>query len=362
MARPSGRTLRLVEIQESVLPEGEWLIGISDPMYFGGVGFSMPLSPMQIDGGIEDSEIESGIDSRKLDASSNLDDPIKTSPVELEPHDELLPLTYKHGSDPVQASSSNEIGGPVVEYPSDNALLMSMQRGRDGVNLYAFIPGIFYCSTQQTSVDGVLIEVIQKKTLGMTLGSFRPEDVRALDTRNSGDDKSGGLSVSSLGSFVAEPLLATVPAIKPSQYTIELAIALGKNMPISELKQAYVASRFLESRLVKLLEDIEFFGLAPRNRVYVRNSKHPYGTVVDVRYRGLDGILNLEGETGVTCPDEMDLTMELRDLFFSKPGEIMREVDIEASIVDILEFIDHQLGGKKEKEHVLKTVSRGIGT
>jgi hypothetical protein len=40
---PSRRSLRLVEIQESVLPEDEWLIGVSDLGYFKGVGYSMPL-------------------------------------------------------------------------------------------------------------------------------------------------------------------------------------------------------------------------------------------------------------------------------------------------------------------------------
>lgn len=359
---PSGKTLRLVEIQESVLPEGEWLIGISDPLYFGGAGFSMPLPPMQLAEDIEESEVEGGVVSRELEASSNLDDPIRTSIVELEPYDELLPMTYKHSTDPLQASTSEEGEGVGIEYPSDNTLLVNMQRGREGVNLYAFIPGIFYCSTQQTSVDGVLVEVTQKKTLGMTLASFRPEEVRSLETTSPiwvEDDvktKHSDLSRSSLGTFDVEPLLATIPTSEPGRHTANLAIALAKRMTLAELKQAYVASKFLESRLVRLLEDIEFYGLAPRNRVYVRNMKHPYGTVVDVRYRGLDSVLDLEGKTGVLCPDEMDLTLELRDLSFSKPGQIMREVDIEASIVDILESIKRQLDGKTKKEHVLRVL------
>ena len=41
---PEKQSLQLVEIQDSVLPEDEWLIGISDMTYFRGVGFSMPLS------------------------------------------------------------------------------------------------------------------------------------------------------------------------------------------------------------------------------------------------------------------------------------------------------------------------------
>jgi hypothetical protein len=41
---PEKRTLQLVEMLDSVLPEDEWLIGISDLTHFRGVGFSMPVS------------------------------------------------------------------------------------------------------------------------------------------------------------------------------------------------------------------------------------------------------------------------------------------------------------------------------
>ncbi|RDE12867.1 MAG: hypothetical protein C4K49_09410, partial [Candidatus Thorarchaeota archaeon] len=41
---PEQRALRLIEIQESVLPEDEWLLGVSDLGYFRGMGFSMPVS------------------------------------------------------------------------------------------------------------------------------------------------------------------------------------------------------------------------------------------------------------------------------------------------------------------------------
>ena len=65
--------MRLVEIQEHVLPEDEWLIGISDLGYFKGVGYSMPA---------------------------------------------------------MDEANEDEFG-----------------------NLYAFLPGLFYCSSQQTSAS-----------------------------------------------------------------------------------------------------------------------------------------------------------------------------------------------------------------
>ena len=45
---PEKRTLRLAEIQFTVLPEAEWLIGITDLGYFQGIGFSLPI-PFNID-------------------------------------------------------------------------------------------------------------------------------------------------------------------------------------------------------------------------------------------------------------------------------------------------------------------------
>jgi hypothetical protein len=363
-----GRTLRLIEIEESVLPEGEWLIGISDPEYFGGVGFSMPLPAFQVLESVADSEIPGGILSSDLDASSNLDDPIRTSPVEVEPYDELMPGTYRHGTDPIQASTSTNGEGPTIDYPSDNALILSMEKELEGTNLYAFVPGIFYCSSQQTSVDGVLIEVTQRKISGITIASFRPEDVRTFDVAHalhveaSGRTRQADFKLKSLGSFRMEPFMAaTSSSVSGRRGTIELAIALAKNVRLSELKHAYVASKFLESRLVRLLEDVEFFGLAPRNRIYIRNEKHPYGTVVDVRYNGLDGVLNLESETGISCPDEMDTTMQLKRLSFSKQGEVITEVDIEAAVVDMLKVIEDRLEGGIGRNEVLETLFSGEG-
>ena len=130
---PSRRALRLVEIQESVLPEDEWLIGVSDLDYFKGVGYSMPI-----------------VDSDSQEAAENL---------------------------------------------------------------FAFLPGLFYCSAQQTSVDGVLIEVSHKEIAGVMLPSFRPEDVRTFDVgKGITFDENGNIepveiTLDTLGSFGFESVL-----------------------------------------------------------------------------------------------------------------------------------------------------------
>jgi hypothetical protein len=48
VATEEKKPLRLFEIQESVLPEDEWIIGICVLDYFNGVGYSM-LGNMKID-------------------------------------------------------------------------------------------------------------------------------------------------------------------------------------------------------------------------------------------------------------------------------------------------------------------------
>jgi len=276
-------SLKLVEIQESVLPEDEWLIGISNLNYFNGIGYSMPM---------------------------NLE-------------------SEKTGS----------------------------------MNLYALIPGIFYCSGQQTSVDAVLIEVTQKELFGMTLSSFRPEDVRPLDIATgmildeSGYGKTVRLSIETLGSFHSESFLKDAGLSDNTfRYSreIELAMRLSSWMPTKVLKQAYASSSFLRTRIIRLLEDIEFFGLTPRRRIYVRNQKHPFGTVVEVRYRMYDDIVTLGSERGITCPDDIDLENELSNLTFSKGIGSQSETDIESAIMDILQNIDSELEGRIERDIVLQ--------
>jgi hypothetical protein len=283
---PSRRALRLVEIQESVLPEDEWLIGVSDLGYFKGVGYSMPV--------IDDTD------------------------------------------------SPENVG-----------------------NLYAFLPGLFYCSAQQTSVDGVLIEVSHTEIAGVMLPSFRPEDVRTLDVgKGITFDEKGGvkpveITLDTLGSFGVESFLKD-SGLKQETFNykreMEIATRLAEMIPLSELKKAYVSSSFLQTRFTKLLDDIEFFGLSPRKRIYVRNLKHPYGTVIDVKYRGLEDEIEIDTGVGIKCPDNPELEEELSNLSFSKLVDSGVEIDVERAILDMLLYIRFEFEGSISRSDVIRTL------
>jgi hypothetical protein len=280
---PSKRSLRLVEIQESVLPEDEWLIGVSDLGYFKGVGYSMPL--------VND------------------------------------------------AADMNE-----------------------SENLYAFLPGLFFCSSQQTSVDAVLIEVSHKSLSGLMLPSFRPEDVRTFDVSGgivldeTGQIKPVEITIDTLGSFGVESFLED-SGIEHETFSykreIQIASHLAERIPLSELKRAYVSSSFLQTRLSKLLDDIEFYGLKPRMRVYVRNRKHPYGTVVDVKYKGQD---DFDTGSSFKIPDDTELEKELGSLSFSKMVDSGVEIDVENAILDMLQYIRSKLEGSAGHHDVVRTL------
>lgn len=281
---PNRRALRLVEIQESVLPEDEWLIGVSDLGYFKGVGYSMPV--------IDDSD-------------------------------------------------SPDISG----------------------TLYAFLPGLFYCSSQQTSVDGVLIEVTHKEIAGVMLPSFRPEDIRTFDVGRGitfdrdGDVKPVKITLETLGSFGVESFLKD-SGLKHETFNykreVQIAARLAEKIPLSELKKAYVSSSFLQSRLTKLLDDIEFFGLNPRKRIYVRNMKHPYGTVIEVNYPGLED--EVASGDGINCPDNPEFEKALSKLSFSKLVDSGVEIDVERAILDMLQYIRFEFEGSVSRKDVLQTL------
>lgn len=286
---PSRRALRLVEIQESVLPEDEWLIGVSDLGYFKGVGYSMPV--------IDDSD-------------------------------------------------SPDTSG----------------------TLYAFLPGLFYCSSQQTSVDGVLIEVTHKEIAGVMLPSFRPEDVRTFDVGRGitfdvdGNVKPVELTLETLGSFGVESFLKD-SGLKHETFNykreVQIATRLAEKIPLSELKKAYVSSSFLQTRLTKLLDDIEFFGLSPRKRIYVRNMKHPYGTVIEVSYRSLEDEIKLDSRVGINCPDNPELEKALSKLSFSKLVDSGVEIGVERAILDMLQYIRFEFEESVSRKDVLRTLFEG---
>ncbi len=368
MTEIGKKPLRLVEIQESVLPEDEWIIGISILDYFNGVGYSMPGS-MRLDRslGQEAGLLSGGTLTSDLIASSNIDDQLKTESVGNGEDDSLLSGIYNHEDDQVRASSGKDRKGLHIDFPQSSILVERLLDTDELTNLYAFLPGIFYCSGQQTSVDAVLIEVTQTQRFGMTLSSFRPEDVRALDVSKgfvfdeNGGRKSVKVTVDTLGSFHFEDFLkdsGLSTEVMSYSKEVELARRLSSLISFMELKKAYASSSFLRSRLVKLLDDVDFFGLAPRRRIYVRNEKHPYGRVVEVNYRGFDSVLNLGVESGISCADEIDLEHQLNNLVFTKLMGMGIETDVEVAIMEMFQLIETGLKGKVSHEEVLNTLSR----
>ena len=362
------KPLKLVEIQESVLPEDEWIIGISVLDYFNGVGYSMPSS-MKLDRslGQERGFLTGGILTSDLIASSNIDDQLKISPIEYGEDDRLLSGIYKHEDDPLMASSGTEGQGVQIDYLHSSLLVERLLDSNESPNLYAFLPGVFYCSSQQTSVDAVLIEVTQTQRFGMTLSSFRPEDVRVLDISKGfmfdeyGSGKSVQVTIDTLGSFQFEDFLkdsGLSTEVMSYSKEVELARRLSGLISFAELKKAYASSSFLRSRLVKLLDDIAFFGLAPRRRIYVRNEKHPYGSVVEVNYRGFDCVLDLGIESGISCDDEVDLEHQLNDLIFTKLMGMGIETDVEVAIMEMFQLIETGLKGKASHGEVLNALSQ----
>jgi len=212
--------------------------------------------------------------------------------------------------------------------------------------------------------------VTQSERFGMTLSSFRPEDVRTLDISKgftldkTGKGKSVQITVDTLGSFHSEDFLKDSGlTIEEMSYSkeIELARRLSAHMPLEELKRAYASSSFLQARLMKLLEDIDFFGLAPRRRIYVRDEKHPYGRVIEVDYRGLNRTLYLKGESGISCPDETELESRLNCLVFTKLMGAGTETSVEEAIIEMLHFIKVGLKKRTSKEEVLSKLSREGG-
>lgn len=364
----SKSSLKLVEIQESVLPEDEWLIGIASLEYFNGVGYSMP-SGIRFDDNLlhQSGLLTGGRITADLPQSSNIEDPIKLSNQDPVKDDKLFSILYRNEDDALLVSGIDDTKGPSIDTLDQEYLITNMGENYESKNLYAFIPGIFYCSSQQTSVDAVLIEVTQSQRFGMTLSSFKPEDVRPLDLTQGmmldekGFGKSIQLTIDTLGSFHSESFLKDSGISQDDvQYCreIELANRLSQWLTLPVLKQAYAASSFLQTRLMKLLDDIEFFGLLPRHRIYVRNEMHPYGSIIETKYQGLDNILDLSNRRGVACPDEIDLEMQLNTLTFSKMLGIGTETDIEGAIMDLISLIVEELEGNISKEDVLNKFTR----
>jgi len=375
------RTLRLVEIQQSVLPEDDWLIGITDLSYFKGIGFSMPVSfddtyfilgedPLLRGGqGYTDIILESGDDECiSFEAADSEDDP-------------LLASGTDYSGVSLSAHDREESGGLHPDLVEDE-LQFSMGSSWDRQNLFAFIPGVFYCSSHNTSVDGILIEVTQSEILGMELSSFRTEAIRSFDISrgisvdDSGKTEAVEMSIEDLGQFKAglsasltESLTSSMTDIEVSSYEdlafsreTEVAQYLSGMFSLDDLKRAYVSDAILIGQMMTLLHDIETNGLYPKFKIYVRNNKYPKGHVVEVRYRTLDTILHLGNGHGIECPLEVDVELQMLKLSFAKLIGDGKEVDIESAILDIYEYIRSVLSYKPSKKEIMKLIfQEGLG-
>jgi hypothetical protein len=175
----------------------------------------------------------------------------------------------------------------------------------------------------------------------------------------SGDLEPVDITLDSLGSFGVESFVKDSGlSHKALNFKREMQIAthLAERIPLTELKKAYVSSSFLRTRLTKLLDDIEFFGLSPRRRIYVRNRKHPYGSVIDVKYPGLGDNLDVDTGAGVIFPDEPELEGEINKLSFSKLVDSGVEIDVERAILDMLLYIRFEFEGSTSHGAVLQAL------
>ncbi|TFG07410.1 hypothetical protein EU538_08825 [Candidatus Thorarchaeota archaeon] len=369
---PRQRTLRLVEIQESVLPEEEYIMGISDLGYFQGVGFSMPI-PFDreyfktshkdlLSGQYDGSDIELSGPDGEISLEFGREEGIEQGEIVSTMNSDLDGIS--HGCDNTALSPQPLVNDRVED------LLESMEMHTENLELHAFLPGRFYCSRHMKSVDGVLIEVDQHDIMGMTLTSFRPEDVHSFDVETGlvidtdGRPREVKMDLDALGKFRANllrevendtNLVDGASSLKEINYIYEigLAAALADKVQLENLKRAYVSGASVAGRIMNLYDDIEKNGMKPVFRIYLRNRKHPRGTIVDLTYRSLEGILELTDWRGIDCPDEMDLGLELRRLSFSKLAGNGVEVDIEQAILETYAFMEAQIGSKPSLEQII---------
>jgi hypothetical protein len=370
---PDQRALRLVEIQKSVLPEDEWIIGISDLSYFKGVGFSMPLAFDLIAGETQsDDERYYGPEGCEIETNGGSSEHITFVEQGIDIEDPLI----SHGEliDDIPSGSTAVYSEDSIEITSDESisLIESLERDMEAPNLYAFIPGLFYCSGSRTTVDGFLVEVTQKTLMGSHLTSFRPEDIQSHDVSHAsvvdstGHVRSTQISLDTLGKFGVD---ITNKVSKPERIELEraasknphagvfemdIALRLARTTSVETLKEAYVAGSSFAGRFMMLLQSIANEGLMPRLRLFLKNRKHPEGKIINVRYGKYDNILHLGSEQRFDVPDEMDLTVELRKLSFSKLVGRGTEVDVETAIIDMHQFIYEKLGPDPDDRKIVQ--------
>ncbi len=371
---PEESTTMLVEVQFTVLPEDEWLIGLADLAYFQGVGFSMPI-PFDFDQYFVGDPPEIRAD-KFSDLDSEIEDPfIKSDNTEVL---QGVPIIADELPSQLQEDDGRRypLLGPYPVVPQDEIPILANLDDPDISTLYAFLPGLFYCSKHNCSVDGIVVEVSQNRILDMTLSSFRPESIRSFDiARAMAIDEDGKLtdveiSMETTGKFSTgisfgsdddledNDSIPDQQSMKHSAFSHEIKIAskLSKLFSPEALKTAYVSGAIVTGQLMTLLHDIETNGIEPRCRLYLRNRRFPDGTVIDVRYKSLDSIVNLTSLSGIECPRDATIELELRKLAFAKLVGRHMEVDIEMSVLDTLYFLRQKLGQRPTKNLLLEQV------
>ena len=371
---PEESTTMLVEVQFTVLPEDEWLIGLADLAYFQGIGFSMPI-PFDFD-----QHFVGDPPDIRADEISVIDSEIEDPFIKSENTEVLQGVSIVADELPSQEQEDDRrrfpmVGPNPVVHQDETPILFSLD-DPDVSSLYAFLPGLFYCSKHNCSVDGIVIEVSQNRILDMTLSSFRPESIRSFDgTRAMAIDEDGMLtdveiSMSTTGKFSTGISVGSDNDVEDNDsiqnqqsmehtafsHEIKLASKLSDSFSPDSLKTAYVSGAIVTGQLMTLLHDIETNGIEPRCRLYLRNRRFPNGTVIDVRYKSLDSIIDLTSLSGIECPKDATIELELRKLAFARLVGRHMEVDIEKSVIDTLNFLRQKLGQRPTKNLLLEQV------
>lgn len=364
---PERRTPQLLEVQFTILPEDEWLIGLSDLAYFQGIGFSMPI-PFNFEE-VFSREIPS-IRESDTDDTFHSEDEVEGPAIASSP---------KAGEIGIQPVGRDEDGGaPDIFLSADEkapttSIPTLMDSGVSG--LYAFIPGIFYCSKLGCTVDGIVVEVLNREVIGFTVSNFRPECVRSFDIEHAiSIDRNGKVhdvdfNMSTVGKFatgISEDLINYTQQLRNTSMAdaghaveVDIALQLADILRPEQLKQAYVSGPIVTGQLLSLLHDVESQHLGPRFRIYFRNRDFPGGTVIESTYSTLYSVLTLSQETGIRCPRQVETELQMRHLAFAKLAGDRMEVDIERAILDMYDFLTYEFGIQPSKEEILNRIFRG---
>ncbi len=364
---PEKRTPQLLEVQFTILPEDEWLIGLSDLAYFQGIGFSMPI-PFNFE----------EVFSREIPSirESDTDDTFHTEDEVDGPAIASSPETSKIG---IQLVNRGEDGGaPDISFSTNQdspTTSIPNLMDSDVSSLYAFIPGIFYCSKLGCTVDGIVIEVLNREVIGFTVSNFRPECVRSFDIEHAMSVDGNGnvhdvdFNMSTVGKFttgISEGLINYTQQLRNTSMAdaghaveIDIALQLADMLRPEQLKQAYVSGPIVTGQLLSLLHDLESQHLEPRFRIYFRNREFPSGTIIESKYSTLCSVLTLNQETGVRCPHHVEAELQMRHLAFAKLAGDRMEVDIERAILDMYDFLICEFGYRPSKQEILDRLFGG---